>query len=102
MKTCPNCRAIYADEYAGQCSDCGRPMGTVEANGSSDLSFAFARQVQAAREEDNYERQVKNARSPRAQADVYDRAKLPSSIVDVARGFITVDPEKLKEAEDAA
>lgn len=38
MKACPNCRVIWGDDYAGQCTACGAPMGGVTANSTSASS----------------------------------------------------------------
>lgn len=89
MKTCPNCRVVYEDEYAGQCSECGKPLGNVSPNGAGggrNLAFDFARQVQEGARESSQEQAMKRGN--------YDSVKVPSSMLDVARGFITVDREK--------
>lgn len=80
MKTCSNCRAIWPDEYNGQCADCGAGMAAVEANGGGNNAFAFARQTEAGRREINEERQMKSGN--------YDSVQVPQSVLDVAKGFI--------------
>lgn len=93
MKTCPNCRVVYEDEYAGQCHECGKPLGSVAPNGAGEgrnLAFDFARQVQDGARESAQETSMKRGN--------YDGVKVQPSIIDVARNFITVDREKYIEA----
>lgn len=87
MKTCRNCRVVYGDEYVGTCTECGAPMGGVPANGSSDLSFRFARQTQEGQRENAQEQSMRRGR--------YDNVKVNDGILDVARQFVVVDEAKL-------
>jgi hypothetical protein len=90
MKTCPNCRAIHADDYNGTCSDCGKALGGIQANGGdSSLAFSLARQTADARREAGLENALKHGN--------ISGLRLQPSLVDVARSFILVDEEKLAE-----
>lgn len=66
MKACPNCRCLWADEYGGQCTDCGAPMSGVQANSSSsggaggDLAFRYANQLASGRREADMEQALKH------------------------------------------
>lgn len=95
MKTCPNCRAVWGDDYEGQCLDCGRPMGGVQGNATGgDLAFRYASQITQGQRETSSERSMKRG--------VYDGVALPPTLVEVASGFVLVDEEKLREAEQNA
>jgi hypothetical protein len=91
MKTCPNCRAVYGDDYAGSCTDCGRGLGGVAANGDSGLEFRLRSQLgQATRE---------NAQEMRMKRGDYSGVPIPPGLMDVARSFVVVDHEKLAQLE---
>lgn len=91
MKACRNCGLIHEDSYAGQCGDCGAPMGGVQTNGDNSLAFSYANQLAQGRRENDMETGMKRGR--------YDNVKLEDSVVDIARKFVVVDEEKLKELE---
>jgi hypothetical protein len=95
MKTCPNCRCVWPDDYSGQCLDCGKGLGGVTGSTGGDLGFAFARQLQEARKEEQFEATLKGARSPRARLDVYNNASVRDEIVDKALEFV-VQREEVK------
>lgn len=90
MKTCQNCRCVYADDYAGTCVDCGAGMGGQVANGNGGLDFAFARQVQAGQRENAQENAMRGGR--------YENVKVEDGLLSVARGFVTVDEKKYVDA----
>lgn len=91
MKTCPNCRAVYEDDYAGTCSDCGKGLGNVAANGDSGLEFRLRAQVGRASRENAQEMQMKRGN--------YDGVQVPQSVLDVARSYVTVDHELIAKLE---
>ena len=77
MKTCPNCRVVHADEYNGQCQECGAPLGNVRGSNQGDLAFRFARQVQRGAEESSQEQAMKRGR--------YDRVKVEDGLMEVSK-----------------
>lgn len=77
MKTCPNCRVIHPDEYMGTCQDCGAPLGGVSANGSEQLRFQWARQVQSNVAETAAEENLKRGN--------YAGLKFDKKLLDVAK-----------------
>lgn len=80
MKTCPNCRVVYEDEYAGQCHECGKPLGGVapnDASGGRNLAFDFARQVQEGARENAQEQSMKRGD--------YSRVPLADRLMEVAK-----------------
>lgn len=91
MKTCPNCHAVYDDEYVGSCSDCGKGLGTVAANGDSGLEFRLRAQVGRASRENAQEMAMKRGN--------YDGVQVPPSVLDVARSYVIVDHELLAKLE---
>lgn len=94
MKPCPNCRTIHQDNYNGQCQDCGAPLSGVASNGSGDMSFRLAKQLQQGARESNQEQQMKRGN--------YSGVSLEQSIIDVASQFVVVDQEKLRQLEEKA
>lgn len=86
MKTCPNCRCVYADDYAGTCHECGKGLGSIGSNGGGGLEFRFARQIQRGDRENSMERSMKRGD--------YDNVPVEESMVDVALRFVSVDREK--------
>lgn len=96
MKTCPNCKVVHADEYVGQCSECGAPLGSVQGSASGDLAFRYAEQRARANREDSFEQSVRNARGNARPGDAHDRAPIDPHVLDVARQFVIV-PEEAKE-----
>lgn len=93
MKTCTGCGYIYADDYAGTCTECGRGMGGIQGNTTGDLSFRYARQLN--------DMTRTNGQETSMQRGNYDRVDVPKGLLDAARGFVTVDEKKLREAQDA-
>lgn len=93
MKACPNCGVIHADEYKGQCNECGAPLGDVSGSLSGDLAFRYAEQRGRANREDQFEQSLRGIRGNARPGDAYDRAPIPSSVLDAARRFIIVPPE---------
>lgn len=93
MKTCKNCRCVYADDYNGQCHECGAPMNSINANGSNDLPFRYANQLRQGVRENDAERSMKRGN--------YENVQIERSVLDVARQFVIVDEEKLREAQNA-
>lgn len=95
MKTCDNCRTIYSDDYAGQCHECGRPMGSVSANKGStinDMGWAFAAQNQRAMREGQLEREMKRGN--------YDNVEIPESVLKVAHDMLGPKPEVIERIWD--
>lgn len=92
MKTCPNCRAVHPDDYAGQCPDCGRGLGDVRGTNSGDLAFRYANQMATGRREGASETAMRRGS--------YDGVPLTEGLIDKAREFITFDPSKVKEREE--
>lgn len=62
MKACGNCRRVWADEYNGQCTDCGAPMAGMQVNGSNDLARRFADQRRKAEREASFEQALRSGR----------------------------------------
>lgn len=96
MKACPNCRSVHADEYNGQCNDCGGPMGGVQGNTQGNLAFQYANQLARGQREAQMEQQFRAARNSGQAArpgDAHDRAPIHDSVLDVARRFVIVPPE---------
>ena len=89
VKTCPNCRVIHPDDYTGTCQECGAPLGNVQSNGGGGLEFRWAAQINQGRRE--------NMEESRMKRGDYSGVKLEKSMVDVAKRFVVVDREKLKE-----
>lgn len=79
MKVCPNlrCRSVHADEYNGQCPDCGAPLGGVAGSNQGELAFKFARQVRAGVEEAQQEKAMSRGS--------YDRVSVNDNLMEVAR-----------------
>lgn len=105
MKTCPNCRVIYDDDYNGTCNECGKGLGSVSPNNGqngTDLAFAFAKQIQR--------QHVEAGLTPGVIASTLQRANmsgrsgdlngmpLDDRTIDIARSFVVTDEEKLREA----
>lgn len=80
MKTCGNCRQVYADDYAGQCQTCGRPMGDTSPNGDGDLAFRYASQISRGQREAGYENAMKRGN--------YEGVPIDDRILDAARRFV--------------
>lgn len=60
MKACHNCRRMWADEYEGQCTDCGASMaGHVSPSGGGDMKQRYAAQLAAGSREANMEQSLK-------------------------------------------
>lgn len=77
MKSCNNCHVIHADDYAGQCHECGAPMGSVAPNGNGEMTFRYASQVAAARRELDLERDLKRGN--------YSKLKYGDNLHDIAK-----------------
>lgn len=88
MKACPNCSYLWADDYSGQCLECGKPLGGVQPEGGGDLRFRYAGQVQAAQRENDLERRMKSSNGKARPGDAYDSVNLPDGIMEAARRMI--------------
>lgn len=85
MKTCPNCRCVYEDDYNGSCTDCGKGLSGVSANNSggggsgNDLQFRYANQIARGARESSQEMSMRRGR--------YDGVQIPEGILNAARSL---------------
>lgn len=98
MKSCPNCKYLWPDEHIGQCVECGNPMASVASNGSQDLSFRYASQLEKGRREAALEQSFTASSGKARVGDAYDRAPVESAVVERARAML-VQREELKYEE---
>lgn len=68
MKTCTNCRAIYADGYMGTCHDCGAGMGN-QLGQADSLEARFSAQT----------REASRMRSDEARVEARDYGSISKS-----------------------
>jgi hypothetical protein len=59
MKTC-KCGCLYADDYNGSCSDCGRGMADASAGGLGSPENALQRQAALVKQEAQMAQQIGN------------------------------------------
>lgn len=102
VKSCPNCKYIWPDDHTGQCVECGNPMSGTEANGSNDLAFRFAKQIQDGVRENEFAARAGQIRTPRQALEVYANAKVEDGLLDRARDLIVQREEVIYEEDHAA
>jgi hypothetical protein len=84
LKVCGNdaCKAMFGDDFAGQCHHCGRPMG--DGAGGQSLAWNPLTQIAQAQAE---ERMVKG--------HDHNNLRVNPAVLDVARGFVTGGPVEI-------